>query len=86
MMNDLELIRITDVDYIKDHIMKLTFSNGDERIVDFLPLLTKKIHEPLKDLGNFIQFGLNHWTLEWYNGAEFAPDYLYSKGKSLQAA
>ena len=86
MMNDIDLIRIIDVDYIAGHTMKLTFSNGEERIVDFLPLLTKKIHEPLKDLDNFIQFGLNHWTLEWYNGAEFAPEYLYSQGKSLQAA
>ncbi len=80
MVNELDLIRIIDVDYIKDYTMKLTFSNGDVRVVDFLPLLTGKLHEPLKDLDNFIQFGLNHWTLEWYNGADFAPDYLYEHG------
>ena len=38
------------------------------------------IFEPLKDLRNFVQFGLTHWALEWYNGADFAPDYLYRNG------
>lgn len=81
-MEDLDLIRIIDVDYIEGHTLKLTFSNGESRIVDFLPLLKTKLQEPLKDVNNFIQFGLNHWTLEWYNGVDFAPDYLYKQGKA----
>ena len=32
---------------------------------------------------NFILFGLNHWTLEWYNGVDFAPDFLYQQGVSV---
>jgi hypothetical protein len=27
-------------------------------------------------------FGLTDWTLEWYNGAVFAPEYLYENGIS----
>ena len=50
------------------------------RRVDFLPLLKGAKREELKDMNNFIQFGLNHWTLEWYNGIDFAPDYLYKQG------
>lgn len=79
-MDDLALIRVTDVEYLKDFTMKLEFSDGKKKIVDFLPLLKGKLFEPLKDLNNFIQFGLTHWTLEWYNGADFAPDYLYRNG------
>ncbi len=81
MNEDLELIHITDVEYIKDYTMLLTFSNGVKKIVDFLPLLTKKIHEPLHEHKNFIQFALTSWTLEWYNGADFAPDFLYRNGR-----
>ena len=49
--------------------------------IDFLPLLKGAIYEPLKNRDNFIQFGLTDWTLEWYNGADFAPEYLYKMGK-----
>ena len=79
-MVDVDLIRVVDVNYIKDYTMDLKFSNGETRRVDCLPLLKGAKREELKDMNNFIQFGLNHWTLEWYNGIDFAPDYLYKQG------
>lgn len=79
---ELENIHITDVEYMHDYTMNLEFSNGERRIVDFEPLLTGKLREPLRDLNNFIQFGLTEWTLEWYNGVDFAPDFLYKVGKA----
>ena len=79
-MVDVDLIRVVDVNYINDYNMDLKFSNGETRRVDFLPLLKGAKREELKDMNNFIQFGLNHWTLEWYNGIDFAPDYLYKQG------
>ena len=32
--------------------------------------------------GDDLDFGAFHddWALEWYNGADFAPDYLYRHG------
>lgn len=80
MNEDIDLIRVTDVEYIKDYTLRLEFSNGKTKVVDFLPLLKGKLYEPLKEPMNFIQFGLTHWTLEWYNGADFAPDFLYRQG------
>ena len=85
MEEDIDLIRVTDVEYIGDYTMYLEFSNGKRKRVDFLPLLKGKLFEPLKDLDNFIQFGLTYWTLEWYNGADFAPDYLYRCGVDISA-
>lgn len=82
-MTDLDLIRVVDVNYIKAYTMDLKFSNGETRRVDFLPLLKGNKCEELKNMDNFIQFGLNHWTLEWYNGIDFAPDFLYRQGKKL---
>ena len=84
MTEDIDLIRVTGVEYVKDYTMRLEFSNGKVKLVNFLPLLKGKLFEPLKDLRNFVQFGLTHWTLEWYNGADFAPDYLYRNGGRLK--
>ena len=79
------MIRVTDVEYIGDYTMCLEFSNGQRKKVDFLPLLKGKLYEPLKNHDNFVQFGLTYWTLEWYNGADFAPDYLYRNGVDVSA-
>ena len=86
MTEDIDLIRVTGVEYVKDYTMRLEFSNGKLKLVNFLPLLKGKLFEPLKDLRNFVQFGLTHWTLEWYNGADFAPDCLYRNGGRLERA
>ncbi len=80
MTEDIDLIRITGVEYIKDYTMRLKFSNGKVKLVDFLPLLKGKLFEPLKDLRNVVQFGLTLWTLACYNGGDFAPDYLHRNG------
>jgi hypothetical protein len=82
-MSNIDLIRVVDVDYLKDFTMDLKFSNGEIRRVDFLPLLVGRGKEDLKDPDKFIQFGLNHWTLEWYNGIDFAPDFLYRNGQQV---
>ena len=84
-MVDIDLIRVVDVEYVKGYIMDLKFSNGETRRVDFLPLLKGGKREELRDMNNFAQFGLNHWTLEWYNGIDFAPDFLYRQGKEMGA-
>jgi hypothetical protein len=75
---DILLIRVVDVEYIKDYTMRLEFSDVTVKTIDFLPLLKGKLFEPLKEKENFIQFALTPWTLEWYNGADFAPEFLYS--------
>ena len=81
-MEDRDLLRVVDVEYLHDYTMELEFSNGERRIVDFKPLLTGKMREPLLNLDNFIQFALTDWTLEWYNGVDFAPERLYEMGQA----
>ena len=78
-----DLIKVVNVDYIKDYIVDLKYSNGEKKRVDFIPLLKSGKKQELLNKNNFILFGLNHWTLEWYNGVDFAPDFLYQQGVSV---
>lgn len=78
-----DLIKVVNVDYIKDYIVDLKYSNGEKKRVDSFPLLKSGKKQELLNKNNFILFGLNHWTLEWYNGVDFAPDFLYQQGVSV---
>ena len=37
------VFKITGAEYVKDYILRLTFSNGEVRTVDFIPLMQKGI-------------------------------------------
>ena len=71
------MIRVVDVDYIKDYTLSITFSDGVKKVVDLQPYLNGGVFEQLKDLSKFRQYGLNHWTIEWACGVDLAPEFLY---------
>ena len=80
MKDNFGILSIEDVEYVRNYILRLRFSNGVTKDVDIFPLFKGVMFEPLKDKRNFIQFGLTGGTIEWYNGADFAPEFLYNIG------
>ncbi|CAN5147136.1 hypothetical protein BH23BAC2_BH23BAC2_18490 [soil metagenome] len=72
-------IWITKAKHIKDYQIKLEFNDGSSGIVDLKNDLDKPIFRPLNDITFFKKFKLNSWTLEWENGADFAPEFLYER-------
>jgi hypothetical protein len=74
------MLRVVDVDYIKDYELLLTFSNGEKRLIDLQPYLTGDVFAELLDKEQFIQYGLTPVTIEWANGADLAPEFLYEIG------
>ncbi len=79
------MIRIVDVDYIKDYTLSITFSDGVVKVVDLQPYLNGGVFEQLKDLSKFKQYGLNHWTIEWECGVDLAPEFLYDLPEIVQS-
>jgi len=75
------MLRIIDADYIKDYMLRLKFSDGVTKEVNLKPYLTGEVFSELLDKGKFIQYGLTPITIEWANGADLAPEFLYSIGK-----
>ncbi len=74
------MLRIIDVDYIKDYELLITFSDKSRKIVDLKPYLTGEVFGELLDKEKFIQYGLTRVTIEWANGADLAPEFLYEIG------
>ena len=75
-----KMLKVIDVDYLKDYELLLKFNDGVRKLVDLRPYLTGKVFGELLDPEKFTQYGLTHTTIEWENGADLAPEFLYSIG------
>jgi hypothetical protein len=75
-------VHVTDVKYLRGYQLQLTFNNGVVGIVDLEPELYGEIFEPLRDPELFQQVYLTSRTIEWPNGADFAPEFLLDLMKS----
>lgn len=70
-------VKINNAKYVGGYKIQIRFNDGKEKIIDFKDLLCGEVFEPLKDVEKFKNFRLNPFTIEWENGADFAPEYLY---------
>ncbi len=70
-------LEVTAAKHIKNYTLELVFNNGDSKVVDLEYHLTGSIFQPLKEIEFFKQFSIKYNTIEWQNGADFAPEFLY---------
>ncbi|MBQ3876783.1 MAG: DUF2442 domain-containing protein [Prevotella sp.] len=70
-------IEVVKAEYIDGYRLLLLFNNGERRIVDLSNSLKGTVFAPLKDINFFKRFSIKFNTVEWENGADFAPEYLY---------
>lgn len=70
-------LHVTAVKYLKDYKLKIKFNNCAEGVIDLEAELYGEVFEPLRDKNLFKQFSLTSRTIEWFNGADFAPEFLY---------
>ena len=78
-------LHVTALEYLQDYKLKLQFNNGIEGIVDLEPELYGEIFEPLKNQDLFQQVLITSRTIEWPNGADFAPEFLFEIATHKQA-
>ncbi len=71
-------LHVTKAKYINKHQVWLKFNDKTSGIADFSNQLEGEIFEPLKNIDYFKNFKLEGYTLNWENGADFAPEFLKS--------
>ncbi len=78
-------LHVTDIRYTEGYKFEVTFNDGTLKEVDFEQELYGDVFAPLKDLQVFRQAALNQetCTIEWPNGADFAPEYLHEIGQEI---
>ncbi len=79
------MIWVTSAKHLNDFKILISFNNGIVKTVNLENYLEKPVFQPLKDKSYFKNFNLNPFTIEWANGADFAPEFLYKIGR-IQAS
>jgi hypothetical protein len=72
-----QLVRVS-AEYVRGHQLRIEFSDGAEKIVDFSRWLHGKIFQPLTDKREFKRFFIAGGTVCWPNSADIAPETLRS--------
>ncbi len=75
-------MRVKKAEYIKDCKIKILFSDGITKVVDFKVFFNDKrsFFLPLHDMEYFKKFIVDDTTICWPNQLDFCPDVLYEKG------
>ncbi len=76
-------LHVIRVRHCQAYELEVEFSDGVVKKVDLSGKLYGEVFEPLKDPEFFKQVAVNEETntIEWPNGADFAPEFLYEIGK-----
>lgn len=73
-------LEVVKAEYLNEYKIKLWFNNDVIKIVDLSESLNGEAFMPLKNKDYFKGFSIKFNTIEWENGADFAPEYLYEIG------
>ena len=81
-------LHVTAVRHVRDCVLVLEFTDGSIKAVDLAGELHGEVFEPLRDPTMFgaVRVNPDTGTIEWPNGADFAPEYLYEHGQDVEHA
>ncbi|BAZ36893.1 hypothetical protein NIES4101_28130 (plasmid) [Calothrix sp. NIES-4101] len=71
---------VEEVRYLEEYKLLIKFRDGKLKIIDFKDELWGEVFEPLKDINNFKKVSVKYSSIEWENGADIAPEWLYENG------
>ena len=70
-------LEVSKAEYLDGYRLRLLFNNVETRIVDLMTSLRGEVFVPLKEMDYFKDSTIKFNTVEWENGADFAPEFLY---------
>ena len=74
---------IKKVQPLDNHCLMIWFENGEQKIFDVKPYLSKGVFSQLKNLSLFASVRVIAGSVEWSNGLDLSYDTLYLEGLAL---
>ena len=76
-------LEVVKAEYLMDYKIKLWFNDNVVKVVDLSNSLNGEAFTHLRNIDDFKRFTINFNTIEWENGADFAPEFLYEIGETV---
>ncbi len=73
--------RIKQVKAEDNYCLRLTFENGETRMFDMKPYLSKGIFRKLRKQDAFRSVKVSFGSIQWKDGQDLCPDTLYEESK-----
>lgn len=70
---------VTHIETLPDYHLLLTFENGERRLFDMQPLLSKRPWNSLTDIKKFAKAKVAYGTVMWPDNIDVAPETLYDE-------
>ena len=77
-------LKIDSAKYLSDYVIRIKFSDGADKLVDFKPFLSKSLHPSIKkylDEKRFSDFSLKDGNLNWNDYVLIFPIWDLYNGK-----
>lgn len=74
---------VSSVEAADGHRLILSFDNGERRVFDAAPLLSVGRFRELADPAVFRRVRVAYDTVEWENGLDLDPEYLYERSRPV---
>ena len=76
-------LEVVKAEYLMDYKIKLWFNDNVVKVVDLSNSLNGEAFTHLRNIDDFKRFTIKFNTIEWKNGADFAPEFLYEIGEAI---
>ncbi|HPI18528.1 MAG: DUF2442 domain-containing protein [Thermotogaceae bacterium] len=76
-------IGVKSIKSCKPYQLILEFSNGEERAIDLEGILNKGKFSELRDPKVFCSARISFDTVEWSNGLDICPEYLFDHSRPI---
>ncbi|PYQ27616.1 MAG: DUF2442 domain-containing protein [Acidobacteria bacterium] len=80
------LVRVVSAEYVKGYQLRVRFSDGEEKVVDFTRWIRGEMFKLLANKRQFKRFFIAGGTVCWPNGADIAPETLRNYDEASSAA
>ena len=70
----------------EDFSLSVVFDNGEKRILDMRPYLNFGVFKRIREYENFRRARVAFDTIEWNDGGDLDPEFIYEKSQPIKDA